>query len=62
MIQTKRERERIKKKKYQQTERVNESNKKRVRVRVRENMKTLEERKEEKQQFIRNMYMEDMQT
>ena len=46
------------KKKYQQTERVKEINKKRIKVR--DKMKTLEERKTEKN-FIRNMYMEEIQ-
>ena len=48
------------KKKYQQTERVKER-KKRIRVGVRDKMKTLEKRKKEKQQFIRNMYWEEIQ-
>ena len=30
-------------------------------IRVRDKMKTLEERKKEKQKFIRNMYMEEIQ-
>ena len=44
---------------------MNERNKKRVRVtvgaRVREKIKTPEERKKEKQSFIRNMYMQEIQ-
>ena len=48
------------KKKYQQTERVKER-KKRIRVGVRDKMKTLEKRKKENQQFIRNMYTEEIQ-
>ena len=47
------------KKKYQQTERVKKQTKKRIRVS--DKMKTLEERKKEKQQFIRNMYIEEIQ-
>ena len=48
------------KKKYQQTERVKER-KKRIRVGVTDKMKILEKRKTEKQQFIRNMYTEEIQ-
>ena len=44
---------------------MNERNKKKVRVRVRvsvgEKIETLEERKKEKQSFIRNMYMQEIQ-
>ena len=43
----------------QQTERVNERNKKIIRVE--ETMKTLEEKKTEKQKFIRNMNLEEIQ-
>ena len=38
-----------------------EGKKKRMRVRVREKMKILEEIKKEKQKFIRNMYLEEIQ-
>ena len=42
---------------------MNERNKKRVRVgvRARERIKTPEERKKEKQSFIRNMYRQEIQ-
>ena len=33
---------------------------KKKRIRVRDKMKTLEERKKEKQKFIRNMYIEEI--
>ena len=38
-----------------------ESEGKEKRIRVRDKMKTLQEIKKEKQKFIRNMYMEEMQ-
>ena len=61
MIQTKWERER-KNITKRNTNRLTEwKTKKRIRVRVRDKMKTLEERKKEKQKFIRNMYMEEIQ-
>ena len=41
--------------------RESEGTKKRMRVRVREKIKTPEERKTEKQKFIRNMYIEEIQ-
>ena len=47
------------KKKYQQTERLKERNKKRVGVK--EKMKTPEERKTQKQKFVRNTYLEEIQ-
>ena len=54
MIQSKRERERI-------TKRNTNGLRTKKRIRVREKMKALEERKKEKQKFVRNMYIEEIQ-